>query len=281
MIGRPITATLTVASLSSLRPIFVAPRFHEFLFWRGLHYLGGKIQKTSFQVDNFIVPDYKSSHITRLTMSPFIDLPLPEDDFVKHIDEDCAAQQNGQDEYDAVEPPAPAYPKVEPLVLAKTLKNDVKMRNLVADMRAAPVIVRPVTRPQLEPLKPPPRIYEVLNRSLPICYSSFLSNIDGGGAKYCVKPWVKFMKFYGEFDLPLGVFLMSYCFDKSVRCLSTQDMPNLTALPKSANPCQISIINHGRTFCLGNTSATLIGAFFKKKNSKMNSFKSKDFQCKI
>ena len=104
-------------------------------------------------------------------------------------------------------------------------------------------------------------MYQVLNRSLPISYCSFLSNPEGGGSTYCIKPWVSVMKSYQNSDLPLGLFLMSYCFDKKVRCRSTQDAPSTgisntssisaLALGKSTTPCPIPMADHGRRFCLG------------------------------
>ncbi len=217
----------------------------------------------SCQVENFIVPDYKSSHISRLSLSPFIELPLPDNDLVKQIDDDCKAQALTQVEHES-EWRELNQAKIEPLVLTTTYRTDVRVRNLLADLRAAPVQVRSSNRPQNPTLPPAPRLYSILNRSLPVSFSSYLSNPDGEGSRYCVKPWVSAMKCYRDNDLPLGLFLFSYCFDKNVRCLSTQDMPSTgmssaSLAPSSKNsPCQISIVNHGRRFCLDGTSVTLI-----------------------
>jgi hypothetical protein len=112
----------------------------------------------------------------------------------------------------------------------------VKVQNLLADLRTAPYRPRRLTKKSpatkdKEYLSPPPMFYDILDKQVPMCFSSYLSNPDGGGSRYCIKPWVVTMNFYMASDVPLGAFLLSYCFDNSYRYLIFMDQfPMLTRL---------------------------------------------------
>ena len=62
---------------------------------------------------------------------------------------------------------------------------------------------------------------------------------------YCVPPWVVKMSFYHQNDIPLGVFLDSFCFDDTYKCPSKKE-------------CSIPMRDHIRRFCLGDASVTLV-----------------------
>jgi hypothetical protein len=78
---------------------------------------------------------------------------------------------------------------------------------MLADRRATPIKIRADKKSHTiatKFVKPPiPKLYGILNRSLPMSFCSYLSSPDGG-ARYCVKPWVSAMKCYRDSDLPLG-----------------------------------------------------------------------------
>ena len=102
-------------------------------------------------MDNFLVPDYKSCHVTQLCLSPFIELPLPDNNLIEAINADCdKVEEDITDEPDSIDTittiATPAIAKTVPLVLTTTLKNDVKVRNMLADLRAAPIKIRPVKK---------------------------------------------------------------------------------------------------------------------------------------
>ena len=42
----------------------------------------------SAQVDNFILPDHKSTHLLTFSLSPFVELPLPSDAILSEIEEE-------------------------------------------------------------------------------------------------------------------------------------------------------------------------------------------------
>ena len=107
-------------------------------------------------------------------------------------------------------------------------------------------------------------------------FSSFLSNPDG--SRYCVKPFVSHLRHYQNPDMPLGAFLETYCFDRSYNhplptSQSHQDiggLSNMSSKPSNNNAyCPIPITDHGRRFCLGNTSVSLVIQTLEKPiNSK-------------
>ena len=67
------------------------------------------------------------------------------------------------------------------------------------------------------------------------------------------------MNLYRCTDVPLGDFLLSYCFDKAYKCRSTQEgLSAMTISTKSGNLCPVPMSDHGRRFCLGNSSVTLV-----------------------
>ena len=129
-------------------------------------------------------------------------------------------------------------------------------------------------------LPPPPKFYEVLNKQLPMSFSSYLSNPDG--SRYCVKPFVSHLRHYQNPDMPLGAFLETYCFDRSYNhplpsSQSHQDIGGLSNMSSNASLkpsnnnayCPIPITDHGRRFCLGNTSVSLVIQTLEKPiNSK-------------
>jgi len=119
----------------------------------------------------------------------------------------------------------------KPLVLTRTLKQDVKVRNLLADYRACSSRPGPQKRPVKEVEEPAPRFYKVLDKQVPMCFSSYLSNPEGGGSRYCIKPWVSIMSLYKAGDVPLGVFLHSYCFDKNYRLDALKKVFTLPSQP--------------------------------------------------
>ena len=89
---------------------------------------------------------------------------------------------------------------------------------MLADLRAAPVRTRAIKNTRPTALPPAPKLYKVLDKQVPMSFSSYLSNPEaGGGSKYCIKPWESNMSLYKASDVPLGVFLLSYCFDKEYR----------------------------------------------------------------
>ena len=106
---------------------------------------------------------------------------------------------------------------VKPLVLKTHMRNDVNIRNMLADMRCAPIHPRRVERPKKINIPPAPTFYKILDKPMPMSFSSYLSNPGGGGSRYCVKPWVSNLKQYQNTDVPLGIFLQDYCFDTNFR----------------------------------------------------------------
>ena len=225
----------------------------------------------SAQVDNFILPNHRSNHLLTLSLSPFVELPLPDDDILEELENELKDNNDLDDFSDHVDNQTASKPiMVKPLVLTTTLKNDVKVRNILADYRAAPTKPRPVDRPKKVILPPAPKFYNVLNKQMPMSFCSYLSNPGGGGSRYCVKPWISHLKQYQNSDIPLGVFLVSYCFDSNYRhwistSLTNQDIGGISNVSNSATSskssntyCPIPLGDHGRRFCLANTSVSLI-----------------------
>ena len=180
-----------------------------------------------FQVDNFILPDHRSNHLLSFSLSPFVQLPLPEDAMLKDLEnelKDSAHEDlndyNSNDETGDAGQGKHEPVDVKPLVLKTHMRNDVNIRNMLADMRCAPIRPRRVDRPKKIYIPPAPTFYKILNKPMPMSFSSYLSNPGGGGSRYCVKPWVSNLKQYQNTDVPLGIFLQDYCFDTNFRYLN-------------------------------------------------------------
>ena len=233
----------------------------------------------SAQVDNFILPDYKSNHISTLSLSPFLDLQLPEDSIIEAIDaESKVTGGSGKNDTDNDKNTMTKSKQRDhsevPLIITTNIAEDTKLKNRLADARASSTRQRSSycqkNYSQSLSQKAVPKIYNVLNKPVPMCFSSYLSNADGG-SKYCIKPWVTTMNLYHfTTDVPLADFLLSYCFDKQYKCRSTQDgLASATsgiASSSSASSliqtksgfCPVAMSDHGRRFCLGNSSVTLV-----------------------
>ena len=220
----------------------------------------------SAQVDNFILPEYQSNHISTLSLSPFLDLQLPEELILNAIDSDKIIDDRHESDNELQKCNAKNLKPEQPLIITTSIAKDTKLKNRLADARAsATTRQRSCIRPNTIKQKAVPKIYQVLNKPVPMCFSSYLSNAEsaGGGSKYCIKPWVTTMNLYRATDVPLADFLLSYCFDKQYKCRSTQDfgLASNSALPSSLTKsgfCPVSMSDHGRRFCLGNSSVTLV-----------------------
>ena len=237
----------------------------------------------SAQVENFILPDYKSNHISTLSLSPFLDLQLPEDSIIEAIDAESngtggSADKNDVDNDQNMMPKSKQRDNPEvPLIITTNIAKDTKLKNRLADARASSTRHRSSSywqtkksSVQSQSQKAVPKIYDVLNKPVPMCFSSYLSNADGG-SKYCIKPWVTTMNLYHfTTDVPLAEFLLSYCFDKQYKCRSAQDglasaassgiasSASSSLIQTKSGFCPVAMSDHGRRFCLGNSSVTLV-----------------------
>merc|ERR1719193_1041349 len=86
--------------------------------------------------------------------------------------------------------------------------------------------------------KPEPRVSILLPKDhceiLPVLFSSYSAQ-SHVAPNYCVHPWVVNMMLYGDYDIALGGFLESFCFNPGYEC------PN--------ELCKTPIIEHTRRFC--------------------------------
>ena len=127
--------------------------------------------------------------------------------------------------------------------------EDRNVRNLLADFRRQSDSRYQPKRPQVVPKEPKkengvvPKYYcSLSSKAMPLVYSSH-SPISKISPQYCVRPWVASMYFYGELDMPLGIFLEEFCFGYDEKC------PHRN--------CTTPLRDHVRRFCLANTCVTL------------------------
>ncbi len=253
------------------------------------------------QIDNFIVPYHYEMQVHELSLSPFIDLPpVQEDDpvyeqiktAIENDEPDDIEEEEDEDEVDNDEHQtevngnsgvqARHLPALSTAILTTSYRDDVNVRNMLADFRASS---RPASRSVLlngrqtpkKTMKCPssketaPKFYKWCNKNVPMCFSSFLTtkSEDGGheGSRYCIKPWTVTMSMYENTDVPLGAFLLSYCFADEYKCNTVhndgQQLSSSSSLTsggggKTPQACRVSMRNHGRRFCLQDTCVTLI-----------------------
>ena len=127
--------------------------------------------------------------------------------------------EESEEEVEA-EPPKENF-HVPALITAKLTSGmeDRAVRNLYADFkrrsdsRFYPIRKRPIRHQDDIPKdKTVPRYFKMLERkALPLVYSSH-SPISKLSPQFCIRPWVASLIFYGERDVPIGLFLEEFCF---------------------------------------------------------------------
>ena len=129
----------------------------------------------SAQVDNFIVPDYQK-HISTLSLSPFLEVSLPEQKVIEAIDADFSMTKDDVTDI-ARGASNSARSEILPVIITTSMKKDVNVRNMLADTRASSNRVRMNKPPKLQSHSSSlPKIYDILNKPVPMCFSSYLSN---------------------------------------------------------------------------------------------------------
>lgn len=222
------------------------------------------LHNQSSQIDHFAkLPHLSSSDldykITRLALTPFVE--IEKEDESESSESEKEDDDDEDDEDDADEWILTKRPLLETVPLSTGL-NDRKARHMVVDYRCQqhkPKWVKkkkPPVKPKKERI---PGCYRKLNKPLLVSFCSYLSNSDGG-SQYCIKPWTAPMSLYKFPDMPLGAFLLSYCFDTSYPCAggTSATQNNGEGSNRSAPSCPVPMRDHGRRFVLGNTSVTLI-----------------------
>ncbi|XP_071943027.1 1-phosphatidylinositol 3-phosphate 5-kinase-like isoform X2 [Antedon mediterranea] len=81
------------------------------------------------------------------------------------------------------------------------------------------------------------------HQKITLQFSSYSSQ-SYNAPNYCVNPWTVVMDFYGNNDIPLGLFLERYCFRNSYKCPS--------------ETCDASMVDHVRRFVHGNAAIQIL-----------------------